>query len=184
MYAMTIPYMNLDQMYTVYTNLKWKKITDGKYIIIHRDKVVKVEQRRENFIFSCSEEDFHKIWYNYFDLNTDYLRLHYLYKKVDDEFKICCNRASGMRILRLDIFEVLVRAIVKYNVRQEIEYTTNIWLIQELCGKKRKNSMGDAGVYEWREFPTPKDILSKSKKILDSSLKDSIKSDIIDIELK
>ncbi len=181
MYAITVPYMNLDQLYTVYSDLNWKKITDGKYIIIHKDKVVKVEQRRENILFSCSEEDFHKVWYNYFDINTDYLKLHYLYRGLGDEFKICCNRASGIRVLRLDIFEVLVRAIVKYNSRMDIEYTTTMWNIQEICGKKHKNSMGDVGVYEWREFPKPGDILNKMNKLKHSLINQKVVNDLLEL---
>lgn len=167
MYAMTIPYMDLDQIYESYGNLNWHKVDNGKYIIVHGDKIVKVEQRRENFLFSCSEEDFQKIWYNYFDVNTDYLKLHYLFRNLGEQFKIYCNRGKGVRILRLNLFEVMLMAIAKHYIGDERFAALLVYgTITDICGKKRKNSMGDAGVYEWREFPKPEDILKKRETLL------------------
>ena len=166
MYVMAIPYMDLDQIYESYGVLKWHKISDGKYIIAHRDKIVKVEQRRENFVFSCSEEDFNKVWYDYFDINTDYLKLHYLFRNLGDQFKIYCNRGKGVRILRQDLFEVMLMAIAKHYENEEFANLLIYGTISDLCGKKRKNSMGDAGVFEWREFPKPEDILKKRETLL------------------
>ena len=180
MYAMTIPYMNLDQIYESYGMLNWHKVDDGKYIVIHGDKIVKVEQRRENILFSCNEEDFNNIWYNYFDINTDYLKLHYLFRNIDEQFKIYCNRGKGVRILRRNLFEVIILAIARHYIRNEkftglLVYGT----LCDTCGKKRKNSMGTSGVYEWREFPKPQDILKKRETLLNIDSYHELMQDII-----
>lgn len=181
MYAMTIPYMNLDQIYESYGTLNWHKVADGKYIVVHKDKIVKVEQRRENILFSCNEEDFQKIWYNYFDINTDYLKLHYLFRNLGDQFKIYCNRGKGVRILRLDLFEVMLMALARHYLEtiEAAKYFVHS-VIPHTCGKKRKNSMGDAGIYEWREFPRPEDILRKKKALL-SLYENDLVEDIIQL---
>lgn len=167
MYAMTIPYMNLDQIYESYGMLNWHKVDDGKYIVINGDKIVKVEQRRENILFSCNEEDFNKIWYNYFDINTDYLKLHFLYRNLGEQFKIYCNRGKGVRILRRNLFEVMVLAIARHYIKDERFTSLLVYgTFCDVCGKKRKNSMNTSGVFEWREFPKPEDILKKRETLL------------------
>lgn len=180
MYVMAIPYMDLDQIYESYGMLNWHKISSGKYIVVHKDNVVKVEQRRENFVFSCSEEDFHKIWYDYFDLNTDYLRLHYLFRNIDEDFKIYCNRGKGVRILRLDLFEVMLIAIARFNLKdeKEAEYIVHN-MLPNICCKKRKNSMGDAGVFSWREQAKPEDIVKRREKFLNLNVYHELMQDIV-----
>ena len=184
MYVMAIPYMDLDQIYESYGMLNWHKVSSGKYIIVHGDKVVKVEQRRENFVFSCSEEDFNNIWYKYFDVNTDYLKLHYMFRNVDEdeEFKIYCNRGRGVRILRLDIFETILLAIAIHYYKDEKQAHILVHnTLSSVCCKKRKNSMGDAGAFVWREVPKPEDIIKHKDKILKLDVDKRFVQDIIEL---
>lgn len=46
---MNIPYMSLDDIYKTRQVYNWQKIDDGKYIITHIDKAIRVEQRRDMF---------------------------------------------------------------------------------------------------------------------------------------
>ena len=87
MFYMQIPFFSLDKTFESGQNLLWKKICDGKYIVTHRNKIVQVEQNRDRFMFSCSQDDFYNIWFEYFDLGTDYMDLYLLhqpYGKVDE----------------------------------------------------------------------------------------------------
>lgn len=174
MFIMNISYFNLDHIYKSGQVFTWHKIDDGKYIIPFRDKAIKVEQRRDTISFSCSEEDFYNIWYNYFDLDTPYDNLHFKYRGLGGNFKISCNRCSGLHICRQDLFETIICCCLDGKVG--VELTRQI--IEDLlhrCGKKHKQSM--RGEVIWYEFPSPKQILKKRQNIIESAL-----WDVLDID--
>lgn len=164
MYAITIPFMSLNQIYKSGQVFTWQRVTDDKYIIVDGSNVVKVEQRRENFLFSCSEEDFYNIWWKYFDLSTDYMNLNYVYRGLGSYFKICCVRTSGLRVLQQNLWQIIVCSVLETatsieRVRQMIEG------ICEKCGRKHKSSMREVGNVLWYEFPSPQQILKNIHKL-------------------
>lgn len=165
MFCIAIPYLDLDQVYKSGQVYDWKKIRAGKYIIPYEDKIISIEQRKDNFLLSCSEQEFYDIWYNYFDLDTDYAKLHWLYKSLDDEIKICCNRANGMRILQQPYFETFIICLLKQNMNKE-KVKCYINELKTICGKKHVNSLGEAGRIKWYEFPSPSDIIRNEIKLL------------------
>lgn len=164
MFAINIPYFNLDNIYDSGQVFTWKKCSDGKYIVPWRDKIVKVQQRGDNLFFSCSEEDFYEIWWDYFDLSNDYSEINYRYKTIDDEIKFKMNRCKGLHILRQDLFEVIIFSMLE--TATSISRTKQmIKGICEKCGKKRANSMAEIGVVKWYEFPTPEQILKNKDRL-------------------
>ena len=160
MFYMSIPYLNLDCIYDSGQVLTWKKIGDhGKYIIMHEDKIVQVEQKRDHFTFSCTEDDFYDTWYEYFDIGTDYLKLHYLYMGLDEDLDAMCNRASGIRVIRQSFLQSAITGMLcdYYSPELSKVYIKNII---NACGKKRKSSVV-GNVVQWHEFPTAQDILRR-----------------------
>ena len=87
MYVIEILYLDLDQIYKSGQVFRWIKLKDGKYIVINKDKTVKVEQKKTRFIFDCSEEDFYNVWWKYFDLQTDYSIPNYSIGSIGKEEK-------------------------------------------------------------------------------------------------
>ena len=82
MFVIEIPYLNLDQIYDSGQAPRWIKLRESKYVIPYKDKALKIEQQRDRFdfnryrfIMSCSEDEFCNIWFNYFDVETDYMQL-------------------------------------------------------------------------------------------------------------
>jgi len=64
------------------------------------------------FAFSCSEEEFDKIWFNYFDLGRDYQAVYDSIDSSDRYLKDAANFGYGIRILRQDVFETVISYII------------------------------------------------------------------------
>lgn len=164
MFIIQIPYLSLDQTFKSGQHLRWIKINDDKFIIINGSKIVKVSQNRDRFCFDCTEAEFYDTWYDYFDVGTDYLLYNYRINKIDEDFvKQSSNRGRGIRIIKQNIFEVTVASILDYLFDGDaglVDVTIDI--ICNICGKKHKNSIREAGKITWYEFPSVEQILSKS----------------------
>lgn len=173
MFIIQIPYLNLDQCYNSGQVFRWIKLRDGKYVIPHGDSALKIEQvKREDrysdrFVLSCTDQEFYDKWYDYFDIQTDYMSLNMRIRQMDEEFKPKANRANGIRILRQDLFEVIVSFMLATatnipNIKRMLEQ------IAVKCGRQHKNSMREVGVVKWYEFPTYEMILDKQKRLDDT----------------
>ena len=165
MFVIEVPHFNLDHIYNSGQVPRWIKLKESKYVVMHKDKVLKIEQQRDRFdlnryrlIMSCTEEDFYNIWFDYFDLRTDYLDLNAKAKKLGGKFKVPANRGSGIHILNQDPFEVYVFTKIIEKVGY-IRAFMAINHIAEACGIKHVQSMREAGRITWYEFPTPEMIL-------------------------
>ena len=108
MFVIEVPYINLDQIYESGQVFSWIKLRDSKYVIPFGNQALKIEQQKERLIMSCTDEQFYNIWFYYFDMNTDYLAINYSVKRIDEYMKICANRGRGVRILRQDLFEMII----------------------------------------------------------------------------
>lgn len=159
MFVINVPYFDLDQIYNSGQIFSWIKFRDKKYVIPFGDQALKVEQQKDRLIMNCNEEQFYNIWYRYFDLQTDYGDINFKAKHIGEEMKICANRGSGVRIVRQDLFEMIITFC--------LATATNIprikWMVQairEAYGVKHVQSMREVGKVTWYEFPTPHVILS------------------------
>lgn len=156
--------MNLDQIYESGQVFRWIKFRDGKYAIPYGDKCLKIEQQKDRFIMNCTDEEFYKKWYDYFDIGTDYMNLNYMLRAIDEDFKPKAVRASGVRILKQDLFEVIVSFMLATatnipNIKRMIEQ------IAKKCGIYHKQFMRECGLVKWYEFPTCEMILEKQYRL-------------------
>ena len=166
MFYITVPYFNLDHIYGSQQCYNWIKVKEKDYVVKHRDKIVRVRQNRDNISLTCSEEDFYNIWYDYFDMGTDYAKLHFKYRNVDKDIKRYCNKAKGMHIIKQDLLMVIVSCILE----STYEHSLSDYLmsqISKICGKKRKNTLGGMSV-TWYEFPSVEQMISNYDKIIKS----------------
>lgn len=171
MFVIEVPYFNLDHIYMSGQTPRWIRLKESKYVIPFKDKALKIEQQKDKFdlnkcrlIMNCNEEDFYNIWFEYFDLKTDYFDLNRKVKKLGGKFKVPANRGSGIHILKQDAFE----AYVFSKMVEKVGYAKAALAlnhIAEVCGKKHVQSMREAGRITWYEFPTPEMILEKFDKL-------------------
>lgn len=96
---------------------RWVRQEDGSFNGIVRDRLVNVSyQDGTLFITNSNEQDFIDIWYNYFDLGTDYSAIKALLAK-DDIMRAAIETGRGIRLLRQDFWEVLISFIISANNR-------------------------------------------------------------------
>lgn len=171
MFIINIPFMDLDQIYESGQCFRWIKFRDGKYAIPSGNSCLLIEQQFKGdvrrFVMNCTDEDFYNKWYEYFDLGTDYMNLNYKVQDIDEDFKSKVVRASGVRILKQDLFEIVISFMLATatnipNVKRMIEQ------IAKKCGKVHKQSMRECGVVKWYEFPTYQMILENQYKLDDT----------------
>lgn len=180
MYIIEVPFMDLDKIYRSGQSLRWIKITDGKYIIPYKNKAVKVEQKKQRFIFDCSENDFFEIWWNYFDMCNDYSAFFNTIRQMDDMVKIAANRAKGVHVLKQDFFESLITSVIRLKLSGFYDVEGIIDTLTRKTGVKHVQSMGDAGKVTWFEFPEPEKLLKKQNCITNEDL-GGLKDLIIDL---
>ncbi len=95
-----------------------EKCTDQSvtYALIAFGRYLEITQSGEEFTFSCSEEEWEKIWRSYFDLDTDYEAIGELILASGDDYLIeAYNRGRGVRILRQDLWEMIITFMISQN---------------------------------------------------------------------
>lgn len=116
MYELTNDFMDLEQIARSGQCFRWKKITDNTYSVVAYGRYLKITQDGNKFRFSCDEDEFKNIWYDYFDMDTDYARIGKLITESDDEYlKEAYSASKGVRILKQDIWEMIVTFLISQN---------------------------------------------------------------------
>lgn len=117
-----ITHLDLDQIAESGQCFRWKKIEDDMYVIpaLRRGNAwipeLTIKRLGDEFELSCSEEDWTSQWYYYFDLDTDYDEVERRIKSSTDEHaKIAFEEGSGIRILKQDLWEIIVTFIISQN---------------------------------------------------------------------
>lgn len=68
------------------------------------------------FTLSCGEEEWNNIWKYYFDTDTDYNKAEQIIMESDDVFlKRAYQVGNGIRILKQELWEVLISFIISQN---------------------------------------------------------------------
>lgn len=110
-----INYFDLEQIAESGQCFRWKKLDEHKYRIPAFGNYLDIAQTGSHFELSCTEKEFEQIWYDYFDIGTDYEGI---IKRIDvkDEFlKNAADYGKGIRILNQDIWETIISFIISQN---------------------------------------------------------------------
>lgn len=118
---------------------RMKREDEGFRVHFRKDSVL-VEEDEEKLTFHCSEEEFFKIWYDFFDFETDYSKIAALIDKDDKYLLTAYESGYGIRILRQDLWEIIISFLISQN--NNIKRITNS--ISKLCNLTKDGS-----------FPTP-----------------------------
>ncbi len=92
---------------------------------------------KDEYAFSCGEAEFSDIWLPYFDLDTDYRKIIKSIDKQDTYLMDAAAYGKGIRILRQDIFEMVISYIISQR-RSIPSITTCVDRLSERYGKKIK----------------------------------------------
>lgn len=139
----------------------WKEPKEAaeveRYGLTAFGKFLEIEERQNEITFHCKEEEFERIWKGYFDLEEDYGKIIDLIDEEDDYLLRAAAFGSGVRILRQDLWEMIVSFIISQQnnikrIRKCIDY------LCERYGEKRKTESGMV----YYDFPTPKVLCNAS----------------------
>ena len=168
MYVLKIPNFNLQHVYDSFQDISIRRVFGFErqgFMFFFKDKMVKVEQIDDRCLFSCSDEDFYGLWFDFFDLSTDYSELNGIACKSRSDISIAARRGHGLHLLRQDPFECLLKEVLfdgrspkhaKESLKSVCEAST------EQCGKTLKGY----GYLRWHPLPDP-DQLESSLELLD-----------------
>ena len=116
MYATQIDHMNLHQIANSGQCVRWHKIEDNSYKIPAFGRELTISQDGNMFILSCDENEWNSLWRNYFDLETNYNEVENIIMEGNDNFlKTAYEFGNGIRILRQDLWEVIISFIISQN---------------------------------------------------------------------
>ena len=106
---------NLTHIFECGQCFRWIKQQDGSYNGIVNDKFVNVSLSNGIlYIKNAEEQDFIDVWYEYFDLETDYSKIKSVLEK-DEIMKEAIKTGYGIRLLRQDFWEMLISFIISAN---------------------------------------------------------------------
>lgn len=128
-----IDHMDLDQIANSGQCFRWKKLNDNTYGVPAFDRYLEISQNNNVFVLSCDENEWKKYWKFYFDVDTDtdYDEVENFIMESNDEFlKTTYEYGSGIRILRQDLWEVIISFIISQNnniprIKKSIEKLCN-----------------------------------------------------------
>ena len=85
---------------------------DGNYEVIASDRYLKLEVTPDKTVLYCSAEEYEGFWKRYFDLDTDYGVYLSRIDQGDDYLRRAADFGSGIRILRQDVWEMIITFIL------------------------------------------------------------------------
>jgi len=143
---------------------RFNKTDDGSYDLIANNKHLRIQKLIDNkdintYELDCSEEDYNKIWKDYFDIDTDYSIYIDDLDENDVYLQKACEYSKGIRILRQDKWEMLVSFIISQR--------KSIPAIKSSIEKMAVN-LGEEIDDRIYAFPKPQEILSADDTVLET----------------
>ncbi len=94
---------------------RWIRQPDNSYTGVAKDRVVNIKVVNDSVIIdNTSFEEFINVWFDYFDLGTDYSKIKEVLSK-DRILEEAITFGDGIRLLRQDIWEVIISFIISAN---------------------------------------------------------------------
>ena len=128
---------------------------DGSYTAVHLGRIINVLQKEDHVLIrNVSLDEFYEIFYDYFDLGTDYSEI----KKDLSEneiLKTASDYGYGIRILNQEMFETVISFIISAN-NGITRIKNSIKIISERYGDYSGEYMGR----KYYAFPRP-EVLAK-----------------------
>jgi len=167
MYRIKITDMDLGQIAKSGQCFRMKELEQGVWSVAAGTEYIEAVREEEGFLFSCEEEEFQTIWSQYLDLEVDYAGYKKRVPSEDSYLREAIRCGWGVRILRQDLWEMLVTFIISQN--------NNIprikGSVKELCQRFGMEKTGKGlmlssdGTWEevWKSyvtFPSPESIAS------------------------
>ena len=128
---------------------------DGSYTAVHLGKIINVLQKEDHVLIrNVSLEEFYDVFYDYFDLGTDYSAIREKLSE-NETLKTASDYGYGIRILNQEMFETVISFIISAN-NGITRIKNSIKIISERYGDYIGEYMGR----KYYAFPRP-EVLAK-----------------------
>lgn len=149
-------YINLKRIAESGQCFRWKKMCPGRYFVISDERAACFFQEKTGIRILCGEKD-EEYFRRYLDLDTDYGKVIKQIDKEDVFLTSAAQMGKGIRILRQDLWEMIISFIIS----QRNNIPRIMKSIDALCEKLGKEVIFD---YEGEylvgySFPTPEVIV-------------------------
>lgn len=134
------------------------KLDEGIYGVTAADRYVQVSQEGMRVSFSCTEQEYNDFWQQYFDLDTDYEIYLAQIDPQDKYLSDAARRGSGIRILRQDLWEM----IVTFLISQQNTIARIRRCVQNICEKYGEECFTPDGI-SYYAFPKPQALANASE---------------------
>ncbi|MDY3006621.1 8-oxoguanine DNA glycosylase [Anaerococcus sp. AGMB00486] len=130
---------------------------DGSFTAVFLSKIINLKSDGDKVIIdNISLDEFYDIFYDYFDLNTNYEKIKN-YISIDETLKKATEYGAGIRILNQEFFETLISFIISAN-NQIPRIKKSVRIISKMYG----DYIGEYRGRDYYSFPTAAS-LSKAK---------------------
>ncbi len=155
---------------------RFKKEQDESYTIVAKNRVINVSKQGKNIILkNTTDNDLSDIWFDYFDLGTDYAKIKNTLSS-DEHLKKSIKYGNGIRILNQDLWECIISFIISAN--NNIPRIQGI--IKRLCERYgTKISAFDSTYYSFPDFGRLKEVSKEELSFLRAGYRDSYLIDAI-----
>ena len=141
---------------------RWIKEDDESYTGVAKGRVINVSKQGDKvFLKNTNLDDFNNIWFEYFDLGTDYGKIKDILRNMDEHLEKATEFGEGIRILKQDGWEMLISFIISSNNR--------IPMIQKAINNLSREFGTYIGEYNGKEyyaFPTPEELVKATEEEL------------------
>lgn len=137
---------------------RMKKLDDNRFCVIAADMYTEITQEGSLITFHCPEEEFLCFWISYFDLDADYQKYADQINPRDKYLTAAAREGSGIRILRQDLWEM----IVTFLISQQNNIPRIRRCIETLCQNYGEEKTSASGVV-YHAFPSPGSLASASE---------------------
>lgn len=136
---------------------RMEKIEENKYSLVAFGKYLEITQDKKIINFNCEQQEYDEIWKNYFDMETDYNIIIDSVDINDTYLMSAADFGRGIRILRQDLWEMIISFIVsQQNNIKRIRKCINF-----LCEKYGEKKQTEQGIVYY-DFPTPQALANAS----------------------
>lgn len=133
------------------------ELGDGRYGLIAHGRYLELAQNQKEICLYCTEEEFEQIWKEYFDLNTDYGKIIASVDLEDSYLREAAAYGSGIRILKQDVWEMLISFIIsQQNNIKRIKKCIDLLCVK--YGEEKRTKEGQL----YYAFPTPQRLAAAS----------------------
>lgn len=108
----TIPDFDIDQIARSGQCFRFRPLGEKRYALVAGGRYVEIAQTDEAVTFDCPADEFEAVWRPYFDLDADYGRYKGAVAARDKYLQAAVAAGSGLRILRQELWEVIVCFII------------------------------------------------------------------------